>query len=72
MKNKTAVQWLLEQIENKNGVEFSSYYVEFVEQAIKMEREQHGRTWDAAIQANQNRGGVIARSYCDFDEYEIN
>jgi len=37
---QTAVDWLLTQIENKNGKEFSSYYTEFIEQAKEMEKEQ--------------------------------
>jgi hypothetical protein len=40
MAQQTAVQWLIEQIELKNGKEFSSYYSEFTEQALQMEREQ--------------------------------
>jgi hypothetical protein len=40
MSKQTAVEWLLQQIENKNGKEFSSYYQEFVEQALQMEKEQ--------------------------------
>ena len=39
-KKQTAVDWLLTQIENKNGKEFSSYYTEFIEQAKEMEKEQ--------------------------------
>jgi len=34
-----------------------------------MEKQQHGQTWDAAIKAHDNRGGVHARSLVDFDEY---
>lgn len=37
---QTAVEWLIEQIEIKNGKEFSSYYSEFIEQAKAMEKEQ--------------------------------
>ena len=37
---QTAVEWLLQAIEGKNGKEFSSYYLEFIEQAIEMEKEQ--------------------------------
>jgi hypothetical protein len=37
---KTAVEWLVEQIENKNGKEFNSYFQEFIEQAKAMEKEQ--------------------------------
>jgi hypothetical protein len=40
MKKQTAVEWLLQAIEGKNGKEFSSYYLEFIEQAKAMEREQ--------------------------------
>jgi hypothetical protein len=36
----TAVEWLLNQIETKNGTEFSSYYAEFIDQAKAMEKEQ--------------------------------
>ncbi len=36
----TAVEWLVEQIESKNGKEFSSYYTEFVEQAKEMEKDE--------------------------------
>jgi hypothetical protein len=37
---QTAVEWLLNKIESKNGKEFSSYYTEFIEQAKEMEKEQ--------------------------------
>jgi hypothetical protein len=37
-KKQTAVEWLVEQIENKNGKEFTSYYLEFIEQAKRIER----------------------------------
>ena len=40
MAQQTAVEWLLKQIENKNGKEFTSYYTEFIEQAKAMEKEQ--------------------------------
>lgn len=39
-KKQTAVEWLLNAIETKNGVEFSSYYTEFIQQAKEMEKEQ--------------------------------
>jgi len=32
-RQQTAVEWLLNAIETKNGEEFSSYYTEFIEQA---------------------------------------
>ena len=39
-KQQTAVEWLLNAIETKNGEEFSSYYSEFIEQAKEMDKEQ--------------------------------
>jgi hypothetical protein len=39
-KQQTAVEWLIEQIENKNGKEFASYYSEFIDQAKEMEKKQ--------------------------------
>ena len=39
-KQQTAVEWLLNAIETKNGEEFSSYYSEFIQQAKEMEKEQ--------------------------------
>jgi predicted GTPase len=39
-KQQTAVEWLLNAIETKNGEEFSSYYTEFIEQAKEMEKKQ--------------------------------
>jgi len=49
MENKTltAVEWLLQQIESKNGKEFSSYYTEFIEQAKAMEKEQRIKDYNA-------------------------
>ena len=43
---QTAVEWLLEQIENKNGKEFTSYYSEFIEQAKEMEKQQIVNAYD--------------------------
>lgn len=39
------------------------------EQAKKNEKQQHGKTWDNAIEAHEQRGHVKSRSICDFDEY---
>jgi hypothetical protein len=50
-KQQTAVEWLLNEIETKNGEEFSSYYLEFIEQAKEIEKEQiedaYKRGWDS-------------------------
>jgi hypothetical protein len=32
-------------------------------------KAEHGNTWDAAIKAHEDRGGNIARSWTDFEDY---
>ncbi len=66
---QTAVQWL------ENELDFLDKYMSergknsLFEKAKQMDKEQHGNTWDAAIQAHEDRGGVISRSLCDFEQY---
>ncbi len=61
-KQQTAVEWLLNAIETKNGEEFSSYYSEFIEQANEMEKEQikgswnHGFDWGMMEQSLAEQG----------------
>jgi hypothetical protein len=43
--------------------------IEFAVNRLELEKQQHGNTWDAAIKAHDERGGVHARSIVDFDEY---
>jgi hypothetical protein len=61
MKQQTAVEWLLNAIETKNGKEFSSYYTEFIEQAKEMEEQQMLEFWNGGIDCTE--GGV------SFDQY---
>jgi hypothetical protein len=61
MKQQTAVEWLLNAIETKNGKEFSSYYTEFIEQAKEMEEQQMLEFWNGGIDCTE--GGVC------FDQY---
>jgi len=61
MKQQTAVEWLLNAIETKNGKEFSSYYTEFIEQAKEMEKQQMFEFWNGGIDCTE--GGVC------FDQY---
>ena len=62
---QTAVNWLVEQLPliQQEGLR------DIIEQAEEMDKQQHGVTWDSAIKAHDNRGGVHARSIVDFDEY---
>ena len=64
---QTAVQFLIEQL--KPIINYSSLVLEINHIAEEMEKHQHGITWDAAINAHEIRGHVIARSICDFDEF---
>ncbi len=69
----TAVEWLFDKM--KSHFEHDGDLLESVtfayEIAKQKEREQHGRTWDAAIQAHESRGHNQARSLCDFDQYKV-
>jgi hypothetical protein len=67
MTQQTSVEWLFSQI----PFEWSSSRAAFeaLQQAKEMEKEQHGRTWDSAIKAHDDRGHVHARSIVDFDEW---
>lgn len=69
----TAVDWLFDKL--KSHFEHDGDLLEAVTFAYAIakqkEREQHGRTWDAAIDTHESRGHNTARSLCDFDEYEI-
>lgn len=45
---------------------------EHFKKAEEMERQQHGQTWDAAIEACHARGYNLVRAICDFDEFYKN
>lgn len=59
----TAVQWLLEQ----TMYILSTKWPDIVEQALEMEKQQHGETWDDAL-AQVEKRTVWARAMCDFDD----
>ncbi len=59
---KTAVEWLVEQLNLHE-------YEDVIEQAKEMEKEQHGKTWDNALDKYEVRAGNYMRAYEDFDEY---
>ena len=64
----TAVEWFYEQVKLTDKEAYNSLYEQY-QQALELEKKQHGETWNAAIQAHENRGFVISRSLCDFDDY---
>ena len=63
--NMTAVQWLFEQTMYIR----STNWPDIVDQALAMEKEQHGETWDMALKQMVERGYVWERAMCDFDDY---
>jgi len=62
-KQQTAVEWLWEIAYNRE------LNVEDWKQAKEMEKEEQGKTWDAAMDNLDARGGNIVRAYVDFDDY---
>jgi hypothetical protein len=64
-KKQTALEWFAERIQSDKIFSFERV----LEKAKAMEKQQHGETWNAAIDAHDKRGGNIARSFCDFDDY---
>lgn len=77
-KQISAVEWLIERLIDDgiiNVMDAASGRNElyaYIQQAKQMQRQQHGNTWDAAIEAHEQRGHVLARSLCDFDDYYKN
>ena len=43
--------------------------LEAFEQAKAMHKEEHGKTWDDAMENMKARGGNDMRAWTDFDEY---
>ena len=77
---QTAVEFLAERynyitwMRNRDEISAATadeWRAKFLKESKEMERNQHGNTWDAAIQAYEDRGHVQVRAWCDFDEYEI-
>lgn len=74
MAEQTAVEDLINQLvkfkKSREGCHSAlQAAIQFAENRLELEKQQHGQTWDAAIKAHDNRGHVHARSIVDFDEY---
>lgn len=81
MSKQKAVEWLFEQLEEKGDLRETpsirniqlnidtSEYLDLKRQAKEMEKEQHGKTWDCAIDNLDARGGNVVRAWADFDDY---
>jgi hypothetical protein len=69
----TAVEQLYEEIKRLDAQGYSlceNVLHREINAAKQIERQQHQRTWDAAIEAYISRG-VKERAIVDFDDYEI-
>ena len=64
---QTAVEWLIETF-NITNVDLSHHKL-IIKHAKEMEKEQHGKTWDTALDKYEVRAGNYMRAYEDFDEY---
>lgn len=76
MKELTAVKWLVEKLNQcepmYSGImsnEHKKYLDKLIEESLKIERKQHGKTWDAALDNYEVRAGNYMRAYEDFDDY---
>ena len=64
MSKQTATEWLIEQVKSKEWQDMFIWHKEEVfNQAKAMEKEQHGKTWDEAIDEYSK--------YNTFEEYYI-
>ena len=67
-KKQTAVEWLIHELGEYFPHEVGRIEL-VVNKAKAMEKEQHGETWDYAMKNYDERGGVFARAWSDFDDY---
>ena len=71
MKEQSAVDFLHSKILFNIGLDDNDIFKlrELVKIAKKLEDKQHGKTWDAALDAGQNRAWNVMRAYSDFDDW---
>ena len=71
MKEQSAVDFLHSKILFNIGLDDNDIFKlrELVKIAKKLEDKQHGKTWDAALDAGQNRAWNVMRAYEDFDDW---
>ena len=49
--------------------EYAEELAKAEQQAKAMQKQQHGKTWDDAMESMKARGGNDMRAYTDFDDY---
>ena len=65
---QTAVEWLIKELgeyfpHDIGGINY------MVEKAKQLEKEQHGDTWNKALDAYEDRGYLYVRAWTDFDDH---
>jgi predicted LPLAT superfamily acyltransferase len=65
-EKKTALEWFFDNLKNH---EIQAQHFELYRQALQIEKKQHGKTWDAALDKYEARAGNYMRAYEDFDDY---
>ena len=72
-KQQTAVDILCGKLAMKLGIpQAITFYIDHAEEiaeAKAMHKEEHGKTWDDAMENMKARGGNDMRAWTDFDEY---
>jgi len=75
---QTSIEWLIESIKNLDKsllnkiISIDEYDINLkwvIQQSKEMHKQEHGKTWDKAIEAHDKRGHNTSRSWCDFDDY---
>ena len=66
---QTAVEWLVDMLKQQGLLIGEPDNLITVKEAKEMEKQQHGKTWDSAIEQGEKRAWNISRLYTDFDEY---
>lgn len=60
-----SIEWFYNEIKHIIPNDFLHKYVE----AKEIEKQEHSKTWDSAIEQFCKRGGNLSRASCDFDDY---
>lgn len=65
MSKQTTVEWLVKELDLDNN----PFNMKIINKAKEIEKQQHGKTWDCAIDNLDARGGNVVRAWADFDDY---
>ena len=67
-KKQTAVEWLVENLKD-SGIPFLTEEIEFIKQALQMEKNQMEEIWNTAHQAGRFEGkGIAEENWQTFEQ----